>query len=585
MTFRAGDPRRRMLWVLVSSMVVLGTVIVRVVWLQTGGSADLLAAGRAQTTSDQVVRAQRGAIFASDGSELALSVPSKTIIVNPKLVVDPTGEASVLSTLLGLSAAKQQQLLDAFVAKSKVFMYVLRQVPDATAQSVSDLNLPGIDVITEARRTMPSGAVGRSLIGRTDTDGKGTAGLELQYDPLLTGSNGEIIRQHDSKGRSIPGADATTKAPVPGQDLVLTINRSLQFQVEQALMQRLQQVRAKSGSVVVMDSRTGDIYATANAERDKKDPAKVGITSANMAAVDAFEPGSVAKVFSLAAVVDSGVATPDTKIDVPGSLVFDAGTKWQSVISDAEVHGTEQMDMRRIMVHSSNVGTYLLSQRITSETLYHYFEAFGFGKKTALDFPGETAGNVPDPSQWKGTEAVTVTFGYHYQASAFQFAAAVNAVANGGVYVAPRMLKAIIGANGKVEETDPAATHRVIKSGTALQMVSMMKDVVCQGTGQDAQLPGISVAGKTGTAYKVQQGKGYGSNGNRQYRASFVGFFPADNPRVTILVTIDQPDPFSQDRFGGKAAAPLFATVANDAIHELKIMPAPGDKGCPAKQG
>jgi cell division protein FtsI (penicillin-binding protein 3) len=585
MSGRPGDIRGRIVAFLVIASLVLVAVIVRVVWLQTVGSAELLAAGRAQTTSDQIVRADRGSIFAADGSELALSVPSKTVIANPKLVVDPTGEVSVLGSLLGLSPAKQQSLVDSFAAKSKVFVYVARQVPDKTAASVTALNLPGIDVITESRRVMPSGSVGRSLLGRTDVDGKGTAGLELQYNALLTGTDGEMIRQHDSRGRSIPGSDATSRAPVPGQDLVLTVNRSLQFEVEQALVARLQKVKGAGGSVVVMDSHTGEIYAAANALRDVKDPTKVSITNANLAAVDAFEPGSVAKVFSLAATIDSGVANPDTEIDVPGALVFDQGTKWQSTISDAEVHGTEKMTMRRIMVHSSNIGTYLLSQRITSETLFNYFTAFGFGKKTSLDFPGETTGNVPDPSQWKGTEAVTVTYGYHYQASAFQFAAAVNVVANGGLYVAPRLLKSMIGANGAIQDADPSATHRVLKDTTAAQMVSMMKDVVCQGTGQGAQLPGISVAGKTGTAYKVQKGKGYGSAGDRQYRASFVGFFPADAPRVTILVTIDQPDPTSQDRFGGKAAAPLFATIANDAIHELKITPVPGDKGCPAAHG
>ena len=162
---------------------------------------------------------------------------------------------------------------------------------------------------------------------------------------------------------------------------------------------------------------------------------EVGVTSANLAAVEAFEPGSVAKVFSLSGVVDSGVADPTTEIDVPGKLTFDPDTTWEKTISDAEPHDLMKMTMRNILVHSSNIGTYLLSQRITSETLFNYFTAFGFGKKTALDFPGETTGNVPDPSQWKGTEAVTVTYGYHYQASAFQFAAAVNVVANGGMYV------------------------------------------------------------------------------------------------------------------------------------------------------
>ncbi|MEI8240198.1 MAG: penicillin-binding transpeptidase domain-containing protein, partial [Actinomycetota bacterium] len=331
------------------------------------------------------------------------------------------------------------------------------------------------------------------------------------------------------------------------------------------------------------DTHTGEIYAVANVQRDPKQPAKVNVTSANLAAVEAFEPGSVAKVFSLAATIDQGAATPDTVVDVPGRLVFNQGTKWENTISDAEVHGTRPMSTREIMVHSSNIGTYLLAKNISTDSLAHYFDLFGFGNKTALDFPGETRGIIDPPSMWKGTEKVTVTFGYHYQASALQFTAAVNAVANGGVYVAPKMLKATIDATGDVNSSKASATHRVIKVQTAQAMVSMMKDVVCRGTAMDARIPGISVAGKTGTAYKVQGKGGYGANGNRAYRASFVGFFPANAPKVTILVTIDEPDPTSNDRFGGKAAAPLFAQIAADAIHELKITPSPGDTGCPAK--
>jgi cell division protein FtsI (penicillin-binding protein 3) len=581
-TFRAGDTRRRLLAVFIVSVIILVAVIVRVVYLQTAGSDRLVAAGKAQRTTESILHAQRGTIFASDGGELALSVPSSTVMANPKLVTDPTGEASVLASLLGLTAAKEQQLVEAFTAKTKSFVYVARQVDDELSQSVMALNLAGVDVLREDKRTMPSGEVGRSLLGRTDIDGTGTAGLEMQYNAVLTGVEGERVREHDTKGRSIPGSEATTKAPIPGNDLVLTLDRSLQFQVEQALLGRVKELKAKGGTVVVMDSSTGDIYAIANVQRDAKNKDKVEVTNANLAAVEAFEPGSVAKVFSLAAVVDSGAANPDTSIDVPYRLIFDKGTQWEQIIQDAEPHPTKPMTMRQIIVHSSNIGTYLLSKQITSDRLAHYFDLFGFGHKTALNFPGETKGIIDPPSQWQGTEKVTVTFGYHYQASALQFTAAVNSVANGGVYVEPKLLKATIGAGGAVLPSAASKTHRVIKAASSKQMISMMKDVVCDGTGKDARIPGISVAGKTGTAYKVQGKGGYGAAGSRAYRASFVGFFPADAPKVTILVTIDEPDPTSNDRFGGKAAAPLFATIAADAIHELKITPSAGDTGCPS---
>ena len=576
--FRAGNTRRRLVAVFVISMLLFAAVIARVAYLQTVGGDTLVEAGRAQRVSESVLLAQRGTIFASDGGELAISVPSSTLFANPKLVTDATGAVSVLTSMLGLDAEKQQKLLEAFTLKEKSFVYIARQVDDTTADTVMALNLPGVDVIREDKRIMPSGEVGRSVLGRTNIDGEGIAGVEMQFEELLKGEDGERVREHDSKGRSIPGSGATTIEPVPGQDLVLTLDRSLQFQVEQGLVDRVEEVKGHGGTAVVMDTATGEIYAMANVERG--DDGKVAVTSANLAAVEPFEPGSVAKVFSLSAVVDSGVAGPDSVISVPGKMLFNKGTIWEQTINDAEPHDTVPMSLRDIIVHSSNLGTYLMAKQIGPEALSGYLDKFGFGHKTALDFPGETKGIIDPASEWQGTEEVTVTYGYHYQASALQFTAAVNAVANGGMLVQPKLLKATIGADGTVRESAPSPAHEVISPAAAATMTSMMTDVVCDGTGKDARIDGISVAGKTGTAYKTQDGGGYGDKNNRKYRASFVGFFPSDAPRVTILVTIDEPDPTSSDRFGGKAAAPLFSSIATAAIHELQITPTPGDTGC-----
>jgi cell division protein FtsI (penicillin-binding protein 3) len=582
-TFRAGDMRRRLVFVFVASAVLFGAVVARVVYLQTVGSESLVQAGRAQRVSESILHAERGTIFASDGGEMALSVPSTTVMANPKLVTDPRATVGVLASMLGLSADRQQKLLAAFEAKEKSFVYVARQIDDEMANAVMALNLAGIDTLREDRRIMPSGEVGRSILGTTDIDGTGVAGLEMQFDDILAGKDGERVREHDSKGRSIPGSGATTIEPVPGQDLILTVDRSLQFQVEQALLTRVDEVKGQGGTVVVMDTATGDIYAVANVERG--DDTKVHVTSANLAVVEPFEPGSVAKVFSMSAVIDTGAANPDTVVSVPGTLTFDEGTQWEHTIRDAEPHNEMPMSMRDILVHSSNLGTYKLATKMGDDwtaTLSSYLDKFGFGHTTALDFPGETRGIIDPAEKWQGTEKVTVTYGYHYQASAVQFTAAINAVANGGVYVAPKLLKGTIGADGTVQETPASATHEVISPAAAATMTSMMKGVVCEGTGKDAQIPGMSAAGKTGTAYKTVDGGGYGDDNNRKYRASFAGFFPADNPKVTILVSIDEPDPTSGDRFGGTAAAPLFASVATAAIHELTITPTPGDTGCSA---
>ncbi len=579
-SFRAGEPRRRLVAVFVLSVLLFGAVVARVAFLQTAGSDSLVAAGKAQRVSEAVLHATRGTIFARDGGELVMSVPSSTLIANPKLVTDPTGAISVLASMLALTPEKQQSLLAAFTAKDKSFVYIARQIDDELADAVMALDLSGIDRLREDKRIMPSGEVGRSLLGRTDIDGNGIAGVELLYNDQLTGVDGERVREHDAKGRSIPGSGTTTTEPVPGDDLVLTLDRSLQFQVEQALLQRVSDLKAKGGAVVVMDTATGEIYAIANVSRN--DDGTVAVTSANLAAVEPFEPGSVAKVFSLSAVVDTGVANPDTTISVPGRIVYDKGTQWEHTINDAEPHDTEPMSLRDIIVHSSNIGTLLLTDEVGTERFGSYLESFGFGQKTALDFPDESAGLFKPASEWQGTEKQSHSYGYGYSVTALQLVAAVNTVANGGVYVAPKLVRATIGADGEVTDTAPSATHTVIQPSTAATMTDMMKDVVCDGTGKDARLDDISVAGKTGTAYKVQDDNTYGAAGTRAYRASFVGYFPADAPKVTILVTIDEPDPTSNDRFGGKAAAPLFSTIATAAIHELQITPTPGDTGCPA---
>lgn len=580
LTFRAGNTRRRLVAVFVISVLFFVAVVARVAFLQTAGSDSLVAAGKAQRVSEAVLYAPRGTIFARDGGELVMSVPSSTLIANPKLINDPAGVTSLLATMLQLAPGKQQSLLAAFTAKDKSFVYIARQIDDDLANSVMALNISGIDVLREDKRIMPSGEVGRSLLGRTNIDGKGIAGVEKLYNDELTGVDGERVREHDAKGRSIPGSGATTTEPIPGNDLILTLDRSLQFQVEQALIARVQELSAKGGAVVVMDTATGEIYAVANVSRG--DDGVVAVTSANLAAVEPFEAGSVAKVFSLSAVVDTGVATPDTVIEVPGQIVYDRGTPWVHTINDAEPHDKQPMSLRDIIVHSSNIGTLLLTDEVGTERFGSYLESFGFGKKTALGFPDESAGIFKPASEWEGTEKQSHSYGYGYSVTALQLAAAVNTVANGGVYIAPKLVAATIGADGEVVDTAPSATHTVIQPSTAATMTDMMKDVVCDGTGKGAQIADISVAGKTGTAYKTQKDGTYGAAGTRAYRASFVGYFPADAPKVTILVTIDEPDPTSNDRFGGKAAAPLFATVATAAIHELQITPNPGDVGCPA---
>jgi cell division protein FtsI (penicillin-binding protein 3) len=603
--YHAGQLSRRLVITFVVAAGLFIAVIARVTLLETVQAGTLRSAGKTQRTTEQILKARRGTIFDRDGVDLALSVPARTITANPKLVTDPVGTVRTLSALLQLSPAKQQSLSVAFTTKTNSFVYVARQIDPKLAATVNSLGLAGVSSIGEDQRVLPSGDVARSVVGRTDLDGVGTAGLESAYDEILTGTDGEQSREHDTKFRSIAGGSVTV-APVAGSDIVSTIKRSLQYQVEQAVLTRVDQLQAFGGTAIVMNSTSGDVYSIANVRRDSAGVAKV--TSANLAATEPHEPGSVAKVFSISAAVNEGLANPDSTIMVPGSLTYNKEDEhWRKKITDAEPHGPQSMSLRQIVVHSSNVGTVLMTEGLGTLKFGKYLSEFGFGSTTGLGLTDESAGLMKPASEWEGTEKVTPRYGYGYAATSLQLIAGVNTIANGGVYVAPRLVLSTIDPHGATHQAPPSPTHQVVTPETAATMTSMMRDVVCYGTAKYAKVPGLSVAGKTGTALlpapkpkasaagvvptttvpvdasgqtDPANSSYVGQDGTKQYYSSFIGFFPADHPQVTILVSIDRPDPASQDHLGGKAAGPLFATLAKLAMHELRVSPTPNDNGC-----
>jgi len=554
---------------------LLFVVFLRVGYLQVVKADHYQQASLDQRLRNNTIKADRGVIFDRDGNELALSVPSVTIFADPTYVVDPITTASTLASVLRLTPKEEKALAKELAATDDNFVYVARQLNDDMAEAVTALNLAGIYSYSEPTRVV-AGEVARNIIGRTDPDGIGTSGLESQFDEVLMGVDGRQVIERDSDGRSIPSTRSIVREPEAGQDLVLTINRSMQFQTDAALLQRVAELKARGGNAIVMNSKTGEIYAISSIRR--LDSGTYTTSPGNLSAVEAYEPGSVAKVISVAAAINENRVTDKSVFSVPGWQRFDDFT-----IRDAFPHDLQQMTVREILTQSSNLGTVLISQEIPTETLYSYIKAFGFGAKTDLNFPNESAGLLRDVEDWRGTEKLTVAYGYGFASTSLQLVAAVNVIANGGEYVAPKLVKATIDGDGNVKDTAPSETHRVLTPDTSSMMLSIMKDVVCLGTGTRAQVELMNVAGKTGTGYKVQQNGTYNTNdGGRKYFASFVGFFPADNPEVTILVSIDEPDPSSQDRFGGTAAAPAFARLAQVAIRELQIQPTTNHDGCPA---
>lgn len=578
----AGDMRKRISFMFVIILAVLSVIYLRVLTLQTFKASEYRAISIEQRVRTQTIRAERGTILDRDGNELAIPIPTRTIFADPREVTDPVTTARTLAMVLQLTPEDEASLAIRLQNKSSSFTYVARQVDSAISKAIADLNLAGIGSYREEGRALTSEGL-RPVIGRVDPDGLGTGGLEMQFDELLKGTDGLLAREVNSRNQSIASARSDYVAPVRGNHLVTSLHRTLQFQVDGILQQQVERILARSGIAIVMHTKTGEIYAMSSVRRNED--GTYSNSAGNLAVVEAHEPGSVAKVFSVAAAIEDGKIDPTTTFVVPGKQVFNKDTEWEQEIKDAYPHPTEPMTVRKILVDSSNLGTVQISQTLSTERNREWLAAFGFGEKTSLGFPGESRGLLKQARNWRGTEQITFAYGYGYGSTSIQLVSAVNVVANDGVYIGPKIVTATVDERGLVTPTADAPTRRVLSSATAATMRSLLTDVVCYGTGQLAKMPGLSVAGKTGTGYIRQDNETYvKDDGSRAYFASFVGFLPASNPEFTVLVSIDEPDPASQDRFGGTAAAPVFSRIGQVIVNELQLRPGPNDGGCVGKR-
>jgi cell division protein FtsI (penicillin-binding protein 3) len=575
--FGAGRPRPRLVWTLVVIVVVFGVVLAKVGLMQGMGGETLRAQAAELWTRTRALPAQRGAIFDRNGDELALSVPGSTIALNPRQVLDAPGTVDVLGDVLDLDDAERAELLGRMTSCDCGFLYVARQLDPRIGQQVSALSLTGVSVYDEARRMMPGGSTGRSVIGRTDIDGIGIAGLERQYHALLQGNAGEMTLEVAPGGLAIAGTEQVLQPATPGSDIVTTIDRSVQYQAEQVLVRQVGVTGAVGGQIIVMDTDTGDVIAMVSVDRNEQGVPVV--SSGNFAAVGAYEPGSVGKVITVAGAIEDGAVTPDTMFGyVPWT--YDCTLDEGGILHDSHEHDPLSLTTTGILVESSNVGTIQVSKTISYERLDHYMRAFGLGESTALDFPDESPGILKPWNDWTGTERCTVAYGQGVSSTPIQLVTAVNTIANDGMYVGPRLVTATVGPDGELDPADPAPSRRVVSDATATQMQVMMREVVCSGTAESAQVDGWSIAGKTGTAYKAQaDGTYFNEDGiTHDYYSSFVGFLPAEDPQVTVLISIDEPQ--TGFNSGAQSAAPTFQMLVPTIIHELAIVPPPGSTDC-----
>jgi len=552
-------PAGRLVALLVGMVLALGGIVVRLGVLQVRESGTYEALGVEQRVRTEQLSAHRAEILDRNGSPLAITLDARDVYANPSLVTDAVGEAASLARVLGLDRTDVAAILR---TPDTTFAYVERGVSVDVATQVSDLALPGIGVLPSEKRYYPSGSIASQVVGVTNVDGTGITGLERQYDASLAGTPGERTVELSAMGQEIAGGVEVDQEPRPGPDLELTIDRQMQFQTQLYLRQAVAANHAKGGTVIVMDPRTGEIYAMATYPTfdpnafATADPS----TLVNRAVTDTWEPGSVNKTITAAAALSSGVVSPGDTFQVAGTRTIEGYT-----IHDAEPHGTETMTLGDIIAHSSNVGISLVADRVGNERLGQIFHAFGYGQPTGVGFPGEAAGLIEPSNQWSDITRATVSFGASVAVSPLQMAAVYATIANGGTYVRPSLVRATVASDGVTTPEAPAPRHRVLSKATSEQLTEMLAYAVQDGTGYNAQIAGYQVAGKTGTAKKID------SNGKYidRYVASFIGFLPASRPRVVIAAILDEPDTV----YGGVAAAPLFQHIARYAIQRLGIEP------------
>jgi cell division protein FtsI (penicillin-binding protein 3)/stage V sporulation protein D (sporulation-specific penicillin-binding protein) len=534
--------------------VAFAALLVRASWIATVRASSLSAMAQVQTKAPIVLPAGRGTIFDSMGTPLALGEQATTVYADPTEVTHPQREAIKAARVLGLEPLAVYRALR---TRGTHFVYVQRKAPPEKATRLSKLRLPGLHFYGEERRMYPQRSVGAQVLGYAGLDNEGLAGLELELNGDLTGVAGRQTLVRDPFGRAISIQNIVP--PKHGRSAFLTIDSKIQANAEQVLRATVTQWGAKDATAIVLDPRTGAILAMAEApgyDANNFSAAYSHKLTTNRAVSDVYEPGSVFKVVTIAGALAERLVTPQTEFTLPPTIQVADRT-----IHDAEDRGTERMTVSQILQKSSNVGVDTIAIRYLGEKrLKKWIAQFGFGRKTGIDFPGESAGLLP--SYWSGSTIGNVPIGQGISVTPLQLASVYGAIANKGVWVQPHLVDHVQG------QRPPAPRRRrILAPGVNRQLLQMLKGVVSDaGTAAAAAIPGYTVAGKTGTAQKPGP-HGYEMG---KYAATFVGMVPASNPRLVVLVTVDEP---TRAIFGGIVAAPAFAQIASFDLQYLEVPP------------
>ncbi|WUS79613.1 penicillin-binding protein 2 [Streptomyces canus] len=593
-TIRLGSPRPRLRLVGLALTLVLAAFVVRLLQVQAVDASTYAAKAEQNRYVGYTLAAERGGITDRDGVALATSEDAYDITADPtlftraELKIDdgPEQAAALLAPILGQD---QETIVKKLRPKDRKLRYALlanRQTPQVWKQ-IKDLKsalatksgtdpgtanvLAGVLSVPTTKRVYPNGDLAAGILGWVNADGKGGGGVEQQLNSLLAGKDGKI-RYAQSGGRQVPTVGSTETPAVPGSDVELTIDRDIQWAAQQAITEQVTESKADRGYVIVQDTRTGQVLAMANSPGfDPNDLSKASsVNMGNAALQDAYEPGSTAKVMSMAAVLEQGVATPLTHVIVPNRL-----HRGDRLFKDDIDHETWYLTLNGVLAKSSNIGTILATGQLgktqakANQVLYSYLHKFGLGRYSGLDFPGETPGILAKPADWSTSQQYTIPFGQGVSLNAMQAASVYSTIANGGVRVEPTLVRGTKGPDGRFTPAAKPKETRVVSAKTAKTLARMLESVVDdeEGTGTKARIPGYRVAGKTGTANRVDPATGK----YKGYTSSFAGFAPADKPRITVYCAIQNAT--SGSYFGGQICGPVYKQVMEFALKTLQVPP------------
>ena len=553
-----GEGRLKGLFLLLLGLCAI--VAVRLVWIQVVRHDELSSMAERNRQNVITLQARRGTIYDRNGNVLAMSEDCRTIYCNPKEIHQPYLTAEVIATHLGGETA---DYVDSLTADT-TFSYVRRKVDLDTANAIRDdliaKELPGVYLLQDSRRVYPYGSVGGQVLGIVGIDGDGLSGLELYYDELLRGTNGEMIVETGAGGIPIAGASSQTTDAVDGTDLVISLDINVQRVAEEQIVEGVREYKAESGSVMVTDPQTGEILAACSTPLlDASDLSVVDPESTSLKLVsNSYEPGSIFKVLTASIGIEKGLFSPTTTFYVPAYLQVG-----DDMVGDDDDRPYDMdMTLREILRRSSNTGAALIAQeKIGADTFAEGVAAFGIGQETGIDYPGEVPGIVKARNEYDGSSLGSMSFGQGLAIPLVQMVRAIGAVANKGVPLTPHFL---VSEGTERVEWEPG--EAVVSEHTASQVVDMMRTVVEEGTAMPAQVEGYDIAGKTGTGELADTTKG--GYVEDKYTSSLIGFAPAGNPTVLVYVGLNGTPYLATD-----SAAPLFSSIMGEALTDMGVLP------------